>query len=546
MKKNILLGVAFLALLCQATAQTELDPATFYKFGNFDQALSMYLKEYPSKSGDVELNYRIAVCYLNTNSDKAEALKYILAAKDKGGRQDDILLLYGQALMFNHKFAEAKTAFEQYKEKSKNADEIAEADKHISFCVNAEKFMAKPANVRFMNIGKYVNTEKSEIFPLIDYDEEYIVFNTNQRYMKEFNEYIMDINWTNYKYGKWTRSKSVSSKINTNDYEYLAGSGLDLSEIYIMPDTYENAGDLFVSLRNNKRYENPVILAEPVNDAKSEEKTATISPSGDTLFFSSDREGGFGGQDIYYSLRVGGGWGIPQNMGESINTPYNDAYPQFNPDGKFYFASEGHNSMGGYDVFRTTFNTPKAEWGKPENLGYPLNTVFDDYNFSLSTNGRYAYVSQIQKGGFGEYDIYKVVFNEVDPTYLTYTGFIGVGDTASYMLVSESKIDVSLKVFLKGQEEDPFGEYAYSRTNGTYVISLPPGVYDLEMKAAGYQTVKERIVVPEDKHAEPVLKKNLFLTPPSAPKGTKPAKGDKAGAEKPATKPAGTKPAPKK
>jgi len=530
MKKLFLLTVTFFTLLSSALAQNELDPATFYKFGNFDQALDLYLKEYPSKSGDEELNYRIAVCYLNTNSDKAEALKYIKASKDKGSKQDDVLLLLGQAYMFNHNFSDAKSAFDQYKSSTNKIDDISNADKHIAFCVNAEKYMANPLNVRFMNLGKYVNTQKSEFFPLTDYDEEFIVFNTNQRYIREFNEYILDIHWTNYKYGKWNRSKSVSSKINTTDYEYLAGAGLDLSEIFIMPDTYENSGDLFVSLRNNKRYENPVVITEPVNDAKSEEKTATISPTGDTLFFSSDREGGFGGQDIYYSLRVGGGWGIPQNMGEAINTPYNDAYPQFNPDGKFYFASEGHTSMGGYDVFRSSFNSVKAEWGKPENLGYPLNTVFDDYNIALSTNGRYGYVAQIQKDGFGEYDIYKVVFNDVDPTYLTFTGIIGVGDTASYMLVSESKIDVSLKVYLKGQEDEPFGEYAYSRTNGTYVISLPPGVYDLEMKSAGYQTVKERIVVPEDKHAVPLVKKDMFLTPPpqsKAPKTTKSTTGAK-------------------
>lgn len=524
MKKNILFTAVLIAMLGSAVAQNELNSATFYKFGNFDQALSLYLKEYPSKSGDADLNYRIAVCYLNTNSDKGEALKYIQDAIARNIKMDDAMLLLGQAFMYNYEFKQAKEAFEQYKSSTRKIDDISNADKHISFCINAEKYMAKPLNVRFINLGKYVNSPKSEIFPLTDYDEEFIVFNTNQRYIREFNEYIMDIYWSNYKFGRWNRSKSVSSKINTTDFEYLAGAGLDLSEIYIMPDTYENSGDLFVSVRNNKRYENPIILPDPVNIPKSEEKTATISPSGDTLFFSSDRPGGFGGQDIYFSLRVGGGWGIPQNMGETINTPYNDAYPQFNPDGNFYFASEGHSSMGGYDVFRSTFNTIKGEWGKPENLGYPLNTVFDDYNLALSTNGRYGYVSQIQKDGFGEYDIYKVVFNDVDPTYLTYTGIIGVGDTTSYMLISETKIDVSLKVYLKGQEEDAFGEYAYSKTNGTYVISLPPGVYDLEMKAAGFVTVKERMVVAEEKHAVPIVKKDLFLSPTPIPKVAKPAK----------------------
>jgi len=521
MKKLLILCVAAFCTV-GAFAQDELDPKVFYKFGNFDQALILYLKDYKNNQSDKELNYRIGVCYLNTNSNKGEALSYLEFAAGEGYKAKDLYLLLGQAHMYNHNFSEAKSFFEKYKEKMrKDPAEVAVAEKHLAFCANAEKYMKDPINVRFINLGKYVNTEKSEFFPLVDFDEEFIVYNTNQRYVSSFNEYIMDIYWSNYRYGKWKRGKSVSSKINSTDYEYLGGASLDLNELFFQPDTYESTGDLFVSLRNKKRWDNPVMLGGTINEEKATETSATISPNGDTLYFASDRPGGHGGLDLYYALRVGGEWGVPQNMGEIINTPYNDAYPNINPDGSLSFASEGHSSMGGYDVFTTRFSGITSEWSTPKNLGYPLNTVFDDYNMAMSTNGRYGYVSQIRNNGFGEYDIYKVVFNDMDPTYLTYTGFIAVGDTSSYTLITEFDFEVSIKVFRKGEDEEPFGDYSYSKTSGNYVIALPPGVFDLAIEAEGYPTIKERLKIPEVKHKKPIIRKNIFLTPKAPPKEEK-------------------------
>jgi tetratricopeptide (TPR) repeat protein len=523
MKKKFAGCIILIFASLQLFAQNELDPKVFYKFGNFDQALQLYLKEHPSKATDLEINFRIGFCYLNTNSDKAEALQYIKFAHERGHKDKDILLYVGQAYMYNHDFSTARDFFEQYKNSTKSTEDKAVADKHISFCNNAEKYMKDPINVRFVNLGRNVNTEKSEFMPQIDYAEEFVVYNTNQRYISDFNEYIMDIYWAQNYNGRWRRGKSVSSRINSTDYEYLAGSGMDLSEIFLMPDTYQSTGDLIVSLRNGKRFDAPVAIAPPVNDPKATENSATISPCGDTLFFASDRPGGFGGFDLYYSLRIGGGWGLPINMGETINTPYNDAYPQYNPDGYFYFASEGHSSMGGYDVFRTKYDPMRKEWAKPENIGYPLNTVFDDYNISISTNGRHGYVAQIRPDGLGEYDIYQVIFNEADPTFLTYIGFIAVGDTASYTVVSSLDMDISIRVFRRGEEVDPYGEYSYSKTSGNYVIALPPGTFDLVIQADGFETIRERLVIPEVKHTKPFVNNNIFLTPAKKEQPKKPA-----------------------
>jgi len=105
--------------------------------------------------------------------------------------------------------------------------------------------------------------------------------------------------------------------------------------------------------------------------------------------------------------------------------------------------------MGGYDIFTSKLNTSTQEWNQPQNYGYPINTTYDDYNITLAENGRYGYVAQVKKDGVGEYDIYKVIFDEKEPYYLTYTGLIATGDTASYTKIYDLTKSVNICVNIR-------------------------------------------------------------------------------------------------
>src|SRR5581483_9872139 len=131
-----------------------------------------------------------------------------------------------------------------------------------------------------------------------------------------------------------------------------------------------------------------------------------------TVYFSSSRAGGQGGKDLYrINLSDSGKWSQPINLGPAINTEYDEDSPFIHADDStMFFSSKGHNTMGGYDVFVAKYDTG-GQWGKVQNLGYPVNTPDDDLNFNLSADGKRAYYSSIQKGGYGENDIYEVTFD---------------------------------------------------------------------------------------------------------------------------------------
>lgn len=129
------------------------------------------------------------------------------------------------------------------------------------------------------------------------------------------------------------------------------------------------------------------------------------------MLFASDRDGGYGGYDIYMSEKKSTGeWGQPINLGSDVNSEKDDVCPVLLQDGTLYFSSNGHGTMGGFDIFMTTISE-NGLWATPENLGYPLNTAYDDLNFTItSTDGKKGYYTSAKTGGYGESDIYMFTF----------------------------------------------------------------------------------------------------------------------------------------
>ena len=143
---------------------------------------------------------------------------------------------------------------------------------------------------------------------------------------------------------------------------------------------------------------------------------ATCTPDGQTLFIARlpIAEPGFGGLDIFMAKKLPTGeWSIPVNLGPTINTQYDEMFPVISADGKtLYFASQGHKSMGGYDVYKSEWNEQFNRWERPENLGYPINTTMDNFTYCPTDNPRHAYTAQLRKGGFGDLDLYRIIYNE--------------------------------------------------------------------------------------------------------------------------------------
>ena len=144
-------------------------------------------------------------------------------------------------------------------------------------------------------------------------------------------------------------------------------------------------------------------------NSKYRETSISMTASNDTVYFSSDRPGGFGGLDIYMSVKgEKGKWGKAVNLGSNVNTAYNEDSPHIMPDGQLlYFSSEGHSSMGGFDIFFAN-KTTEGSWGTVYNMGYPINTSDDDIYFVISADGMRGYYASVKGDTEGEKDIYEI------------------------------------------------------------------------------------------------------------------------------------------
>jgi len=241
------------------------------------------------------------------------------------------------------------------------------------------------------------------------------------------------------------------------------------------------------------------------------------------MYFSSNRPGGQGGFDLYRSLILPNGeWSEALNLGPDINTPYDDDFPFLSMDGKeLYFASKGHNSMGGFDVFRASLNE-SADWENVKNLGYPVNNAYDNKGICVSGKGRYAYASYqsnpspeagkanaseavLLNGTLGESDLYRVVFQTVDAELCVLKGQITAGSP-------ENKIIKPNITITRLSDNGLVGQVAPNDKN-TFVIILPPGEYKLSAKCEGYNDYEEAIAIMGKGSFVPFVEKNILLIP---------------------------------
>lgn len=185
-----------------------------------------------------------------------------------------------------------------------------------------------------------------------------------------------------------------------------------------------------------------------VNLPGSWESQPSISPNGDVLYFTSNREGGFGGLDIYRSERQDdGSWSSPENLGPTINTSKNEKSPFIHPDSEsMYFASDGHSGMGGYDLFKSSLES--SIWGKPKNLGYPINTENNEIGLMVTLDGRQAYFASNKINKANGWDIYFFDLHEaVQPEEVVLVN----GSLTKDMFASDDEPKVVLKNSLTGE-----------------------------------------------------------------------------------------------
>jgi outer membrane protein OmpA-like peptidoglycan-associated protein/tetratricopeptide (TPR) repeat protein len=370
----------------------------------------------------IKANYEAGRMHLLTVG-KNRAVKYFMRVF----RQDpdyrfDIEFLIGRSYQYGENFDKALEYYNLYKQKldgkpnyqGKDKIDLPTVDRAIFECENGKEFVSSPGDFSILNIGREINSEYEDYAPVLNENEDEIVFTTRRREdnlnenVFEDNKPYEDIFIANKTGDKWSFAKNIGPIVNTPYHESSVALSADGNTLFIFND--EGGGDIFYSERQpNGQFGDKIPLPGIINSS-FEEKSISISKDEKTLYFSSNRPGGFGGLDLYKATKDSKGqWTNVKNLGPKINTEMDD-------DGLFidyddvtlYFSSKGRKGMGGYDVFKATFDPNKNEWSEPVNLGYPINTPDDDIYFVVSKDGKRAYYSSVREDGMGYTDIYMI------------------------------------------------------------------------------------------------------------------------------------------
>ena len=384
----------------------------------YQAAWPIYLQLVNSKPGNAEFNYKAGVSCLYANADRKKALAYLAAAENMNKLPDEYDYHLALANMYAGNLDEAIELFEAYKA-TLNTKEIAalQLDRHIEWNMNAKELMASPINATFKNMGKKINTKYSEFGPRVAADDSVLIFsakkNTNTGNLLDFNgEYTTDIYMAVIKKNVTSiKVRNIGININTIDYEETLCLSPDGEKLYFMRDGVKTVGDIYYSELRGKTWQKSRVLSNDFQ-TKDMETGACVSPDGKWLIFASDRKGGQGGLDLYScTISETGALSEPVNLGSKVNTAYDEENPVFFIDSKtLFFSSTGHNSMGGFDIFKSYLADAKVGWSVPENLGYPLNDAYDNQYFAATATGKKAYVSAVRSDAIGSTDIYEVTF----------------------------------------------------------------------------------------------------------------------------------------
>jgi outer membrane protein OmpA-like peptidoglycan-associated protein/tetratricopeptide (TPR) repeat protein len=396
------------------------------KDGDRITALENYLLAYQKNATNPITNYAIGKLYLQTTYSH-KALPYILNAEKQNIKIDKEYYFYlGWAYHVLLKFDDAITAYTNFKNSLKADDKaiIKRVDRRIYECNNGKEFVADPVPVKIENIGNVINSKYADFAPVISANEQIMIFTSRRpggtgEETDETGQFFEDIYISRMVNGKWSTPINIGTNINTDSHDASIGLSADGNELLIYKD--DGGGDIYYcKMRKDSSWSKPLPIEGAVNSRKSYENAAAISPDGKTLFFASNIEGGFGGLDIYMvHMNKQGFWGTPINLGTTINTEDDDEAPFMDFDGKtLYFSSRSHKGMGGYDIYKTEYDSIKKDWTTPLNMGYPINSADDDVYFVLSGDGAHGYYASAKEDGFGEKDIYRIVMPPRDDRHL--------------------------------------------------------------------------------------------------------------------------------
>jgi len=441
---------------------------------NYSAAIPLFAELVSKSPENADLNFKLGFCYLKTPLDKEKSIRYLTASvqgikADKENKFEtpltEAMFYLASAYHRIYRFEDARKIFSDLKtnyskDLKNNMEDLV--DLNLRYCDNGVEIMKDAKEKTVENFGNLINCSFSDHSPIVSTDETILIFTSRRKKFgskKSYDgQYDEDIYMSTKDFGMWQEPVGISTKINTKGHDAACSLSPDGMKLFFYRD-----GDLFSSKRTGTEWSKPTAFEYPIN-SKARETHVSITTDGKRIYFTSDRKGTLGGLDIWTAEKLRDGkWGNITNMGSTINTPYNEECPFIHPDGTtLYFNSEGHKSMGGYDLFTSALKD--SIWQVPVNMGYPLSTTENDVFFGISVDASKGYYSSQQSGGAGDRDLY--IIHLPDNKNLTVVN--------GKVFTENGKTPEGIKITVTNTDEEFIvNQYTPNTETGDYLFILP-------------------------------------------------------------------------
>lgn len=450
----------------------------------FQDAIEIYQKllgKYPSNP---DLNYKVGQCIFERGQNRLQSFPYFERAQ--AGHRKEAFYYLGRCYHLLEEFQPAVQYYQRYKNAGGTKKvELTEVDRYIDISLRAKDQIQAPNEASVTNLGLGLNSPFMDYHPVITANDSMMLFTSRRSggvggTKNDEGTYREDIYVAFKERGSWTTPRNIGAPVNSDHNDAVVSispNGKYLVLYRSMDDVAD--GDLYWSEHNGTTWTEPKKFGANINSGYSE-TSACIDATGNMMYFTSNRPGGYGGTDLYRAVKFGNGdWSNPMNLGPTVNSPYDEEAPFLRPNGKeLYFSSRGHQNIGGYDIFLAELNDAN-EWTTPQNLGFPINTVDDDMNFILTQDGSRGYLATQKHAGSGDRDIFEVLLPD-QTQYLTIVkGFVTANGGAFGVASKITVIDEDSKVIQ--------GVYNSQPGSGKYMMVLNPNTnYRMIVESDGY------------------------------------------------------------
>ena len=501
---------------------------------NFNKALFNYLIAQKLNPDNDQLNLKIGNCYLYT-TNKEKAIKHLKRAGELNSDMDpDYHFYLGHALALEEDFDKALDEFKIFKStgKSKFVEQLKKlTSRYVKQCKEAMQAVKHPVRVWVDNVSG-INSSADEENPCISIDGESMLFNSNRsngHVPNDFLAFDTDIYSTNLSNHVWSKPKNIGAPLNTSAEEGIGGLSYDGQRMLIHKIVEGNLDVYESTLEGTTWSASKVKMAKNVNNEK-DQSYGCYEPNNIKVYYV--QPGVKGGGDIYFSgimIKESEQWNIthsiPWGKGQNVvnvGTKYDESSVYIHPDGEtMYFSSQGHNSIGGYDIFMSKMEL--GQWKLPVRLGYPINTPYDDMFFAGTASGKYAYIASNRAGGKGGLDIYKVTFLGPKKPPLIDTEDLLLASVAKPVkdtyIAKEVKVERKSLTVFKGKVIDELtrqpieagiditdnkkgkviAKFNSNSASGKFLLSLPSGKnYGIAVTKEGYLFHSENFNLPGD------------------------------------------------